>query len=333
MVDQNRHVCVLSCPLRFEKPLVHTIQFQLEDCGPKAQDLFMTPAHNPALAASLTICASAFVAGTTLLAKALGTDVLGPPLHALQISHGRFVFALLAFVTVTLVIRPKFARPNVPLHVGRSAFGWGGVTLMFAAAAFIPLSDATAISFLNPVVGMLLAIPFLGERIGKWRALSAVIAFGGAMLLTRPGTGVIELGALLAFGSALLLGAELIFIKRLTGGEGPMQILLINNVIGCAIASIVVIFVWAAPTFEQWLALAGIGFLMASAQACFINAMRRADASFVAPFFYATLAFATLYDAAIFGVSPDLTSITGAGLIIAGAAILIWREAVNRSAG
>ena len=112
-----------------------------------------------------------------------------------------------------------------------------------------------------------------------------------------------------------------------------MQILLINNVIGCAIASIVVIFVWAAPTFEQWLALAGIGFLMASAQTCFINAMRRADASFVAPFFYATLAFATLYDAAIFGVSPDLTSITGAGLIIAGAAILIWREAVNRSAG
>uniref|UniRef100_UPI003515F881 EamA family transporter n=1 Tax=Cognatishimia sp. TaxID=2211648 RepID=UPI003515F881 len=173
----------------------------------------MQIAPNPPLAAGLTVLASCFVAGTTLLAKALGTDALGEPLHAFQVSHGRFVFALLAIALVTAIIRPTFKPTNVGLHIGRSTFGWGGVTLMFAAAAFIPLSDATAISFLNPVIGMLLAIPFLGERIGKWRVLSALIAFSGAILLTRPGSGLIELGALLALGSAALLGAELIFIK------------------------------------------------------------------------------------------------------------------------
>lgn len=293
---------------------------------------FMHVSPNPALAAGLTVLASSFVAGTTLLAKALGTEVLGPPLHAFQISHGRYAFALLAIAIATLILRPKFTRPDLRLHLARTSFGWGGVTLMFAAAAFIPLSDATAISFLNPVVGMLLAIPFLGERIGKWRILSAAIAFAGAMLLTRPSAGVIEFGALLALGSAALLGCELIFIKLLSGREGPLQILLISNLIGCTIASIVVIFVWASPTWQQWFALAGIGGLMAAAQSCFINAIARADTSFVAPFFYATLAFAALYDALVFGVLPDVISITGAGLIIAGAAILVWREAVQRPA-
>ena len=284
---------------------------------------------NPPLAAALTVLASSFVAGTTLLAKALGTEALGPPLHALQVSQGRFIFALLAIGLVTAVVRPKLKRTNFALHIGRSSFGWGGVTLMFAAAAFIPLSDATAISFLNPVIGMLLAIPFLGERIGKWRVFSALVAFSGAMLLTRPSAGVIEFGALLALGSAALLGAELIFIKLLAGREGPLQILLVNNLIGCTIASTAAFFVWMSPTPAQWLALAGGGFLMAAAQSCFINAIARADTGFVAPFFYTTLAFATLYDRVIFGVVPDWISISGAVLIIAGAAILVWRETVN----
>ena len=54
---------------------------------------------------------------------------------------------------------------------------------MFAAAAFLPLSDATAISFLNPVVGMALAVLFLGEKVGRERISAALIALFGAMVL------------------------------------------------------------------------------------------------------------------------------------------------------
>ncbi len=288
------------------------------------------PRTNPALAATLTLAASAFAAGTTLLAKALGTGALGPELHPLQISHGRFLFAFLGFATAAMIARPQITRPNWGLHIGRSTLGWGGVTLMFAAAAFIPLSDATAISFLNPVVGMLLAIPFLGEKIGPWRWGSAALAFTGAMVLTRPGTGALEFGALLALGAAFAMGGELIFIKKLTGRERPFQILLINNAIGLTIATVAAAFVWQMPTLQQWAALAGIGLLMASAQTCFINAMRMADASFVSPFFYTSLAFAALYDAAVFSVLPDAISWLGAGIILCAAAILVWREARTR---
>ena len=72
---------------------------------------------------------------------------------------------------------------------------------------------------------------------------------------------------------------------------------------------------------------------MAAAQACFVNAMARADASFVAPFFYAALVFAALYDAVIFGVVPDVVSILGAVIILLGAGLLAWREGRLKEAG
>ena len=283
--------------------------------------MFTPQDQNPALAASLTLLAAAFAAGTMLLAKALGTGVLGPELPALQVSFGRFLFALITIGTFVILTRPSFSRPHYRMHAARSALGWGGVTLMFAAAAFIPLADATAISFLNPVFAMILAIPLLGEKVGPVRWSAALIALAGAAILTRPGGGAVEFGALLALGSAVLLGCEVILIKRLSGREAPVQILLVNNAIGLCIAAFAASFVWVWPSPVQWAALAGIGVLMAGAQACFVNAMARADASFVAPFFYAVLVFSAAYDWAVFGVWPDHISLIGSAIILSGAGI------------
>ncbi len=290
-----------------------------------------TPATGRPLAAiGFMIAATLFIAGTTLLAKALGTDALGAPLHPLQVSHGRFLFAWIAISTTLAAMRPRLTRPHWPLHVGRTLCGWGGVSLMFAAVAFIPLSDATAISFLNPVFAMILAIPLLGETVGRIRWSAAGIAFIGALILLRPTPDSFQPAALLAMGAALALGVELIFIKRLSGRESPIQILFINNSLGLIVATIAVLFVWQPPTPAQWGALAGLGLLMACAQACYVNAMKRADASYITPFSYLTLVFAALYDLAIFGERPDAISLTGAGIIVAGAALLAWREA-NRA--
>jgi drug/metabolite transporter (DMT)-like permease len=281
---------------------------------------------NPQLAVILILTATAFIAGTMLLAKLIGTGTLGDPLHPLQISHGRFMFAFMTIGTAALILRPRVTRPDLRIHVGRTLFGWGGVTCMFAAVAFIPMSDATAISFLNPVFGMLLAIPLLGERVGPWRWLAAAMALIGALILLRPGPDTFQVAALIALAAALLMGMELIFIKKLADREAPLQILLINNALGLGISSLAVLPVWGMPTGPQWAALIGIGVLMAAAQTCFINAMARADASFVTPFSYVTLFFAAIYDLIVFDVWPDWVSWTGAGVILAGAALLAWRE-------
>jgi drug/metabolite transporter (DMT)-like permease len=285
-----------------------------------------------ARAALLIVLATSFVAGTMIFAKSLGTDRLGAGLHPLQISAGRFVFAWLALVAVFAIRRPEIKSPNLKLHISRSVFGWGGVTLMFAAAALIPLSDATAISFLNPVFAMVLAIPFLGEKVGRFRWLAAVLALIGATVLLRPSSGSIQFAGLLALFAAIFMGAELIIMKIITRKESGFQILLLNNSIGIVISLIAASFVWQMPTVHQWYALIALGLLMVCAQTCYITAMAMADASYVAPFSYMTLVFAALYDYAIFAQVPDQFSIIGAALILLGAVLLAWRENLHKAA-
>lgn len=293
---------------------------------------FQAPAQSRPLAMALMLSASALVAVTTLFAKALGTDALGPALSPVQVTHGRFLFALLTLSMAASILRPRISRPHWKLHAARTSAGFVGVTLMFAAVARIPMSDATAITFLNPVFAMLLAIPLLGESVGKYRWSAAAIALLGALILLRPGPESFRPAALLALGSAMVMGLEVIFIKKLAGRERPFQVLLVNNGLGLCIASLAVIPVWQMPTLAQWGAMAGLGAAMAAAQSCYINSVARADASFIAPFAYSTLVFATLYDAAIFGVLPDWVSVLGASVILGGGLLLAWREGLRARA-
>jgi len=288
--------------------------------------MYAAKSHNPALAATLIAVATAFIAATTLIAKALATEQFGPAMHPFQIVFGRFLFAFVAFAVAAAILRPRLQRPHLGLHVTRTLGGWAGLVLMFASVAYIPLADATAISFLNPVFGMIFAIPLLGERIGRWRWLAALIAFVGAVILLRPAPDSFQPAALLALGAAVILGFELNIIKMLTRRENPFSILVVNNAIGVCIATLAVLWVWVAPTIGQWVLMATLGCAMAVAQSCFVNAMARADASFVAPFSYGTLIFAALYDVLFYAVVPDSVTILGAAIIIAGALLLAWRE-------
>lgn len=282
--------------------------------------------HHPLRAALIMLGACALLAGTTLIAKMLGNDFYGPPLHPLQVSAGRFAFALCTLLIVAPFLRLSFENTPWRLHFMRSLAGWLGVSCMFAAAAQIPLADATAISFLSPIATMVLAIPLLGERIGRIRWSAAGISVIGAMILIRPGTDAFHVGALIALLAACLMGLEAIFIKRLSGSDRTIRILFINNAIGATLAVTAASFVWVSPTPAQWGLLITLGIVMVSAQTCFILAMKSADASYVVPFMYGTLVFAAVYDFVLFSVIPASLSILGAAIIVAGALFLAFRE-------
>ncbi len=277
---------------------------------------------NRPYAALMMLIAAACMGTASLMAKLLGTSGM----HAFQVSGGRFLFALIALGIAAAILRPRIMQPNLPLHALRVLLGWSGVTCLFFAIARMPMADATAISFLNPVIAMLLAIPLLGERPGVWRWGAAVAALIGGLLLIRPGLGAVQPAALIALAAAFFMGGEVIAIKRLTRREAPFQILIVNNIIGCTLALSVASAVWIWPTSAQWLLMAATGLSVVAAQVCFLQAMRAAEASFAMPFFYATLIFAALWDLALFGVIPDTLSLAGSAVIIAAACILAWRE-------
>ena len=62
------------------------------------------------------------------------------------------------------------------------------------------------------------------------------------------------------------------------------------------------------------------------AQALFLLAIRKGDARFLVPLFYATLVCAALYGFVIFEVIPTALSGLGAGVILLGALRMAWSE-------
>ena len=284
--------------------------------------MFKPAIQNSFRAALMMIAASCFIGMTAIIAKILGQGFKGESLNPLQVSAGRFGFALLTLLIFLLIKRDKFERPHYLIHFSRSVFGWIGVTCMFAAVTLIPVSDAISISFLNPVFAMFLALLILKERVGALCWSAAGIALAGSIILLRPGFDGFQLGSLLALSAALCFGIEVILIKKLSGIEAPLQILCINNSIGFVISLTAASFVWVNPSSLQWAELLALGVIMVSAQALFIQAMRSSDASYVLPFSYLSLVFATIYDFWIFKSHPDWISYLGAFTIVSGAIIL-----------
>ena len=76
-----------------------------------------------------------------------------------------------------------------------------------------------------------------------------------------------------------------------------------------------------------------VGVIMVSAQALFIQSMKRSDASYVLPFLYITLVFASVYDYFIFTTHPDWISVLGAMTIVSGELLLGIGESVRKERG
>jgi len=273
------------------------------------------------IGALFMVAACSLFAVTSLIAKALGNDMLGPALHPFQISAGRFFFAFLCLMPVALLVRPSFRKANWKLHFGRSICGWLGVSAVFAAAARMPLADATAISFLSPIITMILAVFILREVIPAGRWLLVLLSFAGMGLITRPGMDAFQPAALIAFVSACFMGMEMIFIKKLADTEHPVRILIINNGIGATVSVTIALAFWTFPSPLQWGLLALLGATMVTGQSCFIQSMKRGNASFVAPFMYVTPVFAALYDYWLFGEIVSLISSFGITMIIVSAVL------------
>ena len=274
------------------------------------------------------LSASAFIGGTAVVAKILGKDYFGEPLNPFQISQSRFLYGFVFVLIFSIFYKIKIVSPNPKLHIARTSLGWIGATSLFGSSSIIPVNDAVALNFSNPVFAMIFSIIILKEKYFPYRWVAMIITFSGALILIRPDFSIlhVEPVALISIFGAICLGLEAICIKLLTKYEKNTQILLINNFIGLILSSLIVIFFWQPHTFLQLLFCILIGFLMICAQICFLIALRTNQLNFVIPFFYSTLIFVLFYDYLIFRGLPDFLSLSGSLLIIIGGVYLFLKE-------
>ena len=104
------------------------------------------------------LAASAFIGGTAVVAKILGKDYFGEPLSPFQISQSRFLYGFVSVLIFTFFNKIKIESPNPKLHLARTSLGWIGATILFGSSSLIPVNDAVALNFSNPVFAMIFSI-------------------------------------------------------------------------------------------------------------------------------------------------------------------------------
>ena len=236
-----------------------------------------------------------------------------------QIVWARYLFQLLVMVPLFARYRLRelveTARPV--LQISRGILALVSIYLFIFALAYIPLADGIAIGFINPVLVVAMAAVFLREPIGPGRWLAVGVGFGGAMIILRPGLGVVHWAGLLVVVSAAAFSIIQIQTRMLSATDRPVTTFFYISAVGVVLTSIAVPFVWRAPTLEVWLLLALQGGLSGIAQYAFIRAYDYAQASVLAPFNYVEILGAALLGYLFFADVPDRWTIAGAAIIMA----------------
>ncbi len=252
---------------------------------------------------------------------------LAPSYHPAQIVWARYAINL---ALVLIVIGPRLGqtlrskRPGV--QVARALTQLASVGLFFTSLGYIGLAEATAIMDTNPVLITLGAAIFLGESIGIRRILGIIVALIGALVIIRPGAGVFEFAAILPLIGAFTYAGGAI-LTRHARADSTMTSILWTSLIGTAITSAVVGFVWTPINAHDIWAFVGLGVFGTIAQSLLIRAFAMAEAGAIAPFGYTGLIWAGLWGWLFWGTLPDRWTVIGA-IIIVSAGIYVWtREA------
>jgi len=283
-------------------------------------------------AIAIMVPAMFMLPGIVAIAKFLADSV-----PAGQVAWARFAFQTLAMAPFVLR-RHTLRRPRHLWLQALRGFAIALTTLLFfAALRYLPLADAIAIFFVEPLLLTLCSALFLGEQVG-WRRMGAVlVGLLGAMIVVRPSFAAFGLAALLPLGAAMSFALYLLLTRWLSQRENSAHMQFYAGVSGCLVMSVALLVgqSWhigvldpVTPTLAQWGLLAALGAIATIGHWLVVIAFKRAPASVLAPLQYLEILGATVLGWFFFDDFPDSVAWLGIAIIIGSGLYVAHREQV-----
>ncbi|MBO3760881.1 DMT family transporter [Ciceribacter sp. L1K23] len=263
----------------------------------------------------------------------LATQTASPAM----ITAGRFLFQalfMLPFVMANSGWRGLSWRQS-KYHAIRAVLITLSMICFVATLAVMPVADAVAIFFVEPIILTVLASIFLKETIGWRRYLACVVGFIGAMIVIRPSFQEVGFITLLPIVTAFCVAVFALMTRALSQKEDPWTMQFQMSLWGLPICAVVLFvgnfagFAPLTPSLPDSLTIAwmaGVGFAAALSGILAVFAYREAPASVLAPMQYLEIVSATLSGWLVFGDFPNAVKWLGISIIIGSGLFIIWRE-------
>src|SRR5262245_2318189 len=254
--------------------------------------------------------------------------LLSTQIESVQTAFFRAVISVILLLPLIAAghVKPWLSK-RIAGHFWRTFMGTVSMVLGFYAVSMLPLADATAIAFSQPLFSVVVAALIAGEKV-RWRRWSAtIVGFIGVLVMVRPGEGSLQPGALVALTNALTVALSILLVKRLSDSETPLMILTQFAIWSTLLLVVPAIWVWRWPDAWGWVLAVGVSASATVGQYFWVQAFKAGEMSAVAPFEYLRLPFAVFMGWLIFGQMPEIWTYIGAAIVIASALYIAQREA------
>jgi drug/metabolite transporter (DMT)-like permease len=269
------------------------------------------------------------------------TKLLTATLPPLEIAFGRFVAQIVIAGTMALVLgRPQELRlpPRLGGHVLRGLFMAATNFFFVTSLSYMPLTDALAIAFLEPLLLTAASPILLGETIGWRRWTAAAVGFAGSLLVIQPSFAKVGWVVLYPLASAVSFAAYHVMTRKIAGYGTVLTAQWTSGLSGGAGLGLALVLgtatatpglTAALPNLLEVAALAAVGLIGYAAHSLILRAFALAPAGVLAPFGYLEVVTATALGYAIWGDLPGAMTWAGIGLIVGAGIYSAHREMVR----
>jgi drug/metabolite transporter (DMT)-like permease len=192
---------------------------------------------------------------------------------------------------------------------------------IFAAYQIMPLADATAIMFMQPIMVTLLSAPLAGDKVSRREWIAVLVGIGGVLLMVNPSGGGSMVGAVLAFGGMILSSFSMIMQRRLSKTDPSIAIVFYTLGFSALLMAPTLAFSWVWPTGPQLLGLIAMGLASGAFQYLTVRALYHTSVSTIAAVSYTKMFWAILIGFVVFGDLPTLMVVIGTVVIMASTAV------------
>ena len=275
------------------------------------------------------------VTATFLVAP--GMDVIAKLLTAFhspgQIVLGRFLAQTVLLIPL-IALAAQWDRPR-PGHVLAGACLAVALLCLNQALTVMPVANALAIFFVEPLILTLLSAIFLKETIGWRRVAAVIVGLIGAMIVIRPNWAAFGPTAALPLGTAVFFAIYVMINRVMTMGGQRLALQFWTGVSSTAIigaaclwgetADIPVLSLDWPGERALWL-FAAMGVIAVVAHQMILLALSMIPASLLAPMQYVEIVSAVLLGWLVFADFPDPLTWIGTAIIVASGIYVFHRE-------
>ncbi|MES2532045.1 MAG: DMT family transporter [Pseudomonadota bacterium] len=214
------------------------------------------------------------------------------------------------------------------LHLLRTVLNMSMLVLFVYGLKTLGLAEAYTLSFIAPLLMVLIAVPLLGESVQPRHWIAIGLGFIGVVIALRP-----EQGAFLSIGALAVLAAAVCYalsnmLGRLISRTETSAALVFWTTAGMALGgSLVSVPQWVPIQAGHTWVLVGLAISGFLGQTAIAEAFRHGKAAAIAPFEYSALGWALGLDWLFWHAAPNAWTLGGGALIVASGIWLARSEA------